>query len=249
MRSIESYISQAKQDYDAERSHQTLSRLRLPEGCTPRFKLGTGILEIICDSKDLVNKVWRDHRSLLPYIRAERITVKSECGSSELTAATDSLVNLWDKDSQGAFMNGNGIKLNRDPIILRAAERIYNNTNQPMALVSLETHTNLHFNQCLIEMMGAPPKELRTRNLKLHWLSPEELHPSVYSQYLTDSRLPSQMEQMEAKLRQQSTLPAERYRGWLGNDYGIWTSDIEIVEMQDGEWGRLMTTLDFQPLR
>ncbi|MBD1878362.1 hypothetical protein [Coleofasciculus sp. FACHB-T130] len=225
MRSIESYISQAKQEYDAERFRQTLSELRLPAGCTPHFNLGTGILEIVCESDDLVEQIWRDQRSLLPYIRAERITVKSEGGSSVLTAATDSLLNAWEKGSQGAsHMNGNGIRLNRDPVILRIAERIYNNEKHPMALVSLETHTNLHFNQALIEMTGSSPKELRTKNLKLHWLSPEELRPDIYSQYLNDSRLPPELEQVEIKLRQQNFLPAEQYRGWRGREYGTWTS-------------------------
>ncbi|HAZ49302.1 MAG TPA: hypothetical protein DCZ55_33850 [Cyanobacteria bacterium UBA11371] len=233
-----------KRQYDTQRLQKFVSSTCLPPGCKATMQPGTGILEILCESQQLVDYLWRTHESFLHLLTMERIVIRTQNGSDVEPAAVEKLLAAKQSRYQrgsSTMKNGQLSSVQDDIATLRILERIYTSDPKPISLVSLETHTNLYFNRALLSMLGVEPQKARSRNLKPYWLRPEEMRPDLPSDYI-----PMQLQEILDELRASSLLQNRRYTGWRENQYGIWTADIEAIQVQ-GEWARMMVTHDFEP--
>lgn len=245
---IDDHIAQLKRKYDIQRSAQLLDFLKkiLPVGCEADVVPGSGILQILCSTDEEVDNIWENHSEFLPYLTTERLVIKTKSGSSHYTATTRALVDAWKSYREASFMNSNlSLNLCNDSLVRQVAEDIYSCDIKPRSVVSLETHTNLFFNQALINLLGTTPQDIRTRDLRFYWLRREEMGPAKLLS--SGNQLPPQLTDLINELRQCSLLQNRRYHGWLNDQYGIWTADIEAFDLH-GEWVRKMTTHDFEPL-
>lgn len=208
----------------------------LPNDCVVQLIAGAGILEVQCPSAARAKQVTRSSLPILAEMACvERIIIRSTDGEHQITASVSAILSL-----QRSKMHST---TNSNYKMQKLSEKVYG-SSEPTALVSIETHKNIIFNDGVIALMGMAPAQLRSVDLRVYWRKPEEMNPSV----LTSEQLPGQLEALLRELRQNSLLKNRRYSGWRGNQFGVWTATIEAVEMQAGEWGRLMTTHDFESI-
>lgn len=72
-------VEQAKREYDEWRLKRFRDACNLPPGCQIQMQLGTGIVEIICDSKELARHLWRNYPEYLSleFLAMERLDIKA----------------------------------------------------------------------------------------------------------------------------------------------------------------------------
>jgi hypothetical protein len=235
---ITTHLSELKKQFDLAR-HPDIANLQeiLPPDCLLRFIPGTGVLQIICPDAARVKLVGRHYlATLAERVEVERIIIRSASGDHHISATVSAILSVKRSKMQSTTNTNYNCQMQK------LSESIYG-SSQPKALVSIETHKNMLFNDGVVALMEMSPSQLYSADLRLYWRSPEEMTPSAC---LSD-RLPEQLDLVLRELRQCSVLENKRYSGWKANQFGVWTATIEAVQIQN-EWARLMTTHDFEPI-
>ena len=230
------------------RGYQNLSGLLLSESlesCKLTFQHETRIVTIRCSSDQLMAETWRKVPTFIHRLLGicDHVKVESEITGRNISAPVDLICKN--------FLQGLSTMKQSPPasVEFRRLEEEIHSCDLPQALVSIHTHRNLIVNSALENYLQVEESDLKERDLRLYWLAKEELLPERIQSLLKSSLdLPSSLAEVLEDLKQTAKLENRKYRAWKENVYGVYTANIELVELPNFNFARKMTTLDFQPL-